>query len=213
MERAEDIACPRQRALARIVTRELGGADEALKRINREPALAPTEERQAKAALKMVRVAEHLGGSPQRLMSRIEELGAAKRITPNMVMAAKMYAVVAAVAEGPSSGVGAYGNGGVSNPYGRTLTNDERMMARSIYLGAQRAAFGLVDISNRHAFDELAKQLIEPILLASDHSKTMTELGAALSTYKSRDGMSVCGTTEVHAVLRKLRTYFRLGED
>ena len=205
-----------QRTLAGIARRELGslGADDAMKKWERGvPALRPTPEREAKLALQLAVIAQQLG-APERIIPRVEDLGAQKRITPNMVMAAKYYMMLAVVADGPTVGVGQYGGGGMSSPaYGRTLTSDERLVARRVFTAARRAAFGMKDISGREVFDEAARHVLEPILLGDDMSKTMSEVGAFLSTYKGRDGKSVSGTTEVAAVLRRLRTFFGMGDD
>lgn len=213
-EHSGDISCPRLRFLRRMTQRELGGSDDALKQISPDLALAPTEERLRHLSLELTRVNRHSRGAPHRIQSRIDELASAKRITPNMATAARYYALVASIAEGPSAGVGKYGNGGYASPYTRTLTSDDRLMARVVYDGAKRAAFGMAqDISGRIAYDELALHAIEPILLNLDGAKTMTQLGALLSNYDGENGRSVCGTAEVHSVLRRLRTYFRLGDD
>jgi hypothetical protein len=205
-----------QRAVDRIVHREYGGRFDEQPKPNtgiREAAIAPTPERANKLALQLARVAEHLS-APHRIVSRIEDLGTQRRVTPNMVMAARYYMALAVTADGPSVGVSQYGGGsGTSPAYGRVLTNDERLVARRVFDAARRAAFGLKDIAGREVFDEAARFALEPILLGDDISKTMTEVGDFLSTYKGKDGKSVSGTTEVVAVLRRLRTFFGLGDD
>lgn len=203
-----------QRALDRIAQRELGGSDDAMRIMSRDAAIPPTPERQAKLALQIARVAHQLSSSPHRIIPRVEELGAQKRVTPSMVMAAKYYMMLAVVADGPSVGVMRYGDGSGSSPaYGRTLTSDERLTARRVFDAARRAAFGMKDIAGREVFDEAARHVLEPILLGDDLSKTMTEVGEFLSSYRGKDGKSVSGTTELVAVLRRLRTFFGMGGD
>ena len=202
-----------QRTLDRIAKRELGGSDDALRQMSRTAAIQATPERQAKIALQIARVAQHLA-APSRIIPRVEDLGAQRRISPNMVMAAKYYMMLAVVADGPSVGVGQYGASSGSSPaYGRTLSSDERMIARRVFDAARMAAFGMKDIRGRAVFDEAARHVLEPILLGDDLSKTMTEVGSFLSTYSGRDGRSVSGTTELTAILRRLRTFFGMGDD
>ena len=202
-----------QRTLNRLATREFGGIDDAMRRLAKDAAVPPTPEREAKLALQIARIAEHLS-SPHRIVPRVEDLGIQKRISPNMVTAAKYYMMLAFVADGPSSGVGRYGDNGASSPaYGRTLTSDERLVARRAFKAARRAAFGMRDISGREVFDEAAMFILEPILLGDDLSKSMSEVGEFLSSYRGRDGKQISGTTELAAVLRRLRTFFCMADD
>lgn len=209
--------------LNRIVRRELGGDDQPLN-WRGEPSTPPTPERIRKISVELARMAKHLA-APYGIVPRIEELARPKerkgkdpeppRITPNMRTAIQYYAVCAFVADGPSVGVGRYGNDGGSAPaWGKSITTDERIQARRIFEAARLAAFGVKDRSGRWVCDEAARQAIEPVLLGDDQAWSMNKVGAFLSTYKPEtSAASAAGTQEIVQVARRLRLFFRLGDD
>lgn len=213
-----------ERTLNSIVKRELGGPDQPLN-WRGEQALPPTPERIKKISVELAKMAKHLA-SPYGIVPRIDELAKPKerkgkqepepaRITPNMRTAIQYYAVVAFVSDGPSIGVGRYGDGGGSAPsWGKSITSDERMQARRIFDAARMAAFGIKDRSGRWVCDEAAKQALEPVLLGDDQAWSMNKIGAFLSTYKPEtSAASAAGTQEIVQVARRLRLFFRLGDD
>jgi hypothetical protein len=209
--------------LNKIVKRELGGADQPFN-WRGDPAMPPTPERIRKISVELSRMAAHLA-SPHAIVPRIEELAKSKerkgkdpeppRITPNMRTAIQYYAVVSFVADGPSIGVGRYGDGGGSAPsWGKSITSDERLQARRIFDAARMAAFGVKDRSGRWVCDEAARQALEPVLLGDDQAWSMNKIGAFLSTYRSEtSAASAAGTQEIVQVARRLRLFFRLGDD
>lgn len=202
-----------QRTLDRIANREFGGKDDALRQMSHEAAIKPTRERLARITVEILQVAKYRA-SAHKIVPRVEDLGAQRRISPNMVRAAQYYMMLAYVADGPSIGVGRYGDGENGSPaYGRSLTSDERLIARRVFEAARRAAFGVKDITGREVFDEAARFVLEPILLGDETSRSMTQVGEFLSTYQGENGRSVSGTTEVVAVLRRLRAFFGMGDD
>ncbi|RPJ39494.1 MAG: hypothetical protein EHM35_02290, partial [Planctomycetaceae bacterium] len=158
-----------QGILSRIVARELGGSDDALRRISKDPPVPPTPERAAKRNVQIARIAYHLS-APHQIVPKLEDLAATKRITPNMLQAGRQYAVAAFCADGPSAGVSAYGNGTASPPYGRMHTSDERLKARQVITEARFAGFGIRDSSGRIVMDEALRYAVEPILLGDDQA-------------------------------------------
>lgn len=209
--------------LNKIVKRELGGPDQPLN-WRGEPATPPTPERIRKISVELSRMANHLA-SPYGIVPRIEELAKPKerkgkpaepaRITPNMKLAISYYCVVAFVSDGPSVGVGRYGDGGGATPiWGKSITSDERMQARRIFDAARLAAFGVKDRSGRWVCDEAARQALEPVLLGDDQAWSMNKIGSFLSTYRPEtSAASAAGTQEIVQVARRLRLFFRLGDD
>ena len=211
--------------LNKIVRRELGGTDQPFN-WRGEQAIPPSPERIKKISVELERVAKYLS-APHAIVPRIEELAKAPaprkdgkpperpKITPNMRRAIQYYAVVAFVADGPSIGVGRYGaDGGTTPSWGKSITSDERMQARSIFDLARMAAFGVKDRSGRWVCDEAARTALEPVLLGDDQAWSMNRIGEFLSTYRGgTSNASAAGTQEIVQVARRLRLFFRLGDD
>lgn len=200
------------RAVDRRIEHELGGSDEAVER-HVGPAIGPTPERIAKLKVPLRRISAQMT-SESRIIPRLEELRGQGRITENMLAAARYYAALAFVADGPSQGIGRYGDWQQASPnWQRMITSDERMLARRMFDAARKAAFGLRDRDGEWTFDELARHAIEPLILGDDQAMTMGDLGRHLTPYRSRSGASAAGTAEVGQVLRRLRLFFRLADD
>jgi len=209
-------------ALYRSVRRELGGEDRPFQ-WRGEQAPRPTPERTLKLKVQLDRVAEHLS-APHKIVPRIEDLARSvkgkdgklqkPRITPNMKMAVQYYAVLAFVADGPSTGTGRYGDGGAASPaWGKSLTTDDRLQARVMFDMARLAAFGVKNRSGHWVCDEAARTALEPVLLGDDQAWNMGQIGSFLSTYNNDTSVSAAGTQEVVQVARRLRLFFRLGDD
>lgn len=196
----------------RALRRELAGPEQQHQR-HVGPALGPTPELQKRVRVKLAKVAEHLAAQ-HRIVPRIEEPAAAKKFTPNMIQAARYYACLAFIADGPSVGVSRYGDWEQASPaWSRAHTTDERLQARALFEKARFAAFGLIDRSGDKVLNDQVRHAIEPVLLGDDQCLTFGQIGEWLSTYESRKGNSAAGTQEVVAVLRRLRDFFRLGDD
>lgn len=214
------------RALNGILHRELGGVDHPLN-WRGEQSEPPTPERIARLGkeAKIARVAKFLA-APHAIVPQIEQLARPTErkdgkiekpaVSPSMKQAAQWYAVLAFVADGPSVGVGRYGtsNGGGSPPWGKSITSDERMMARKIFDAARLAAFGVKDRTGRWVCDEAARLALEPVLLGDDQAWSMARVGAFLGSYEqTKSASSTAGKQEVVQVARRLRLFFGLPED
>lgn len=196
----------------RAIERELHGEDRPLFDARGEPAVLLPPEQQSKIKQQLVRVAEHLAAA-QRIVPRIEEMQRKGLVTMSLVNAGRHYAVLAYLADGPSTGVGRYGDYQPGAPaWNRNGTTDERMRARALFDRARAAAFSVRDKHGEIVYDEQLRQAVEPVILGDAAAWTPSEVGRWLSGYTSRNGANAAGVTEVVAVLRRLRLFFRLSE-
>jgi hypothetical protein len=203
----------RDQTLERGIKKQLHGEDQPLFDSRGQPASLLPHEQAKKINLQLMRVAEHLA-APQRIVPRIEELQKKGLITMSLVNAGRYYAVLAFMADGPSVGVGRYGDFQPGQPaWDRNGTTDERMRARALFNEARKAAFSIRDKNNAWVYDEQLRHAVEPIILGDAAGWTPAEVGRWLSGYTSRNGANAAGVTEVVAVLRRLRLFFALGEE
>jgi hypothetical protein len=127
----------------------------------------PTPEHRAKLTLQVVRTAVH-SSAPHRILPQIEKLGIERFARPDMIEAARIYAVLKVVSDGPSVGIGRYdGVVDASSIFGRMPTNDERIDAGRILRAAQLAAFGMRDAHGNEVIDGMLRSEIEPVRLGA----------------------------------------------
>jgi hypothetical protein len=203
--------------LKAALNREMGGEDATkVVEISRNHAIPPTQDRLAKinGGTSVEQVAE-FPSAAWRMVPAVEQLAIQRRVSPNMLQAAKLYVTLSYLAAGPSAGIGRYDSHQEASPsWSRLNTTDERIKAAKMFKGARLAAFGTQTKSGAWELDEALVQAIEPLLLADpDRSWTFEKIGAFLGSYNKRDTKSAVGVTELIAVLRRLRLYFRMGED
>ena len=202
--------------LKQAIKRELGTEDSTnVVEISRVPATPPTIERLEKLQNTTLEKVADYPSAAWRMVPAIESLAVQRRITPNMLQAAKLYVTVSYLAKGRSAGIGRYDSHQEASPsWSRANTTDEQMKASKTFKSARLAAFGTQTISGAWEIDEALVQAVEPILLGdAERSWTMERVGGFLGTYAKRDAKSATGVQEVVAVLRRLRLFFRFGED
>lgn len=198
--------------------REIGGEDQMrVLEPNREQAIAPTMNRLSKmlgSSTTVVKIAE-FPSAPFRIVPIIESLAIEKRVTPNQLESARMYAALASIALGRSQGVSRYGEYGESSPaWTRANTSDEQLQANRLFEKARYAAFGTLASNATWVLDETLIQAVEPLLLGdTDKSWNLERIGGFLGTYKNRATRSALGVQEIVAVLRRLRLFFRFNDD
>lgn len=203
--------------LKAALRREMGGEDPVnVVEVSRIQAPPPTAERLDKIgdATIVEKVADYPSAA-YRMVPAVEQLAIQRRISPNMLQAAQLYVTLSYLQSGNSAGIGRYDSHQDASPsWSRMNTTDERLKAAKLFKGARLAAFGTQTKSGSWELDESLIQAIEPILLGdAERSWTMEKVGGFLGTYRKRDTKSATGTQEVVAVLRRLRLYFRMGED
>jgi hypothetical protein len=204
--------------LKQAIRREMAGEDATkVVEISRVHAVPPTVERLDKieaGAVAVEKVADYPSAA-WRMVPAVEQLAIQRRVTPNMLNAAQLYVTLRYLSDGPSAGIGRYDSHQEASPsWSRTNTTDERMKASKMFKGARLAAFGTMDKSGQWVLDESLIQAIEPLLLGdAERSWTMEKVGGFLGSYRKRDTKSACGVTELTAVLRRLRLFFKFGED
>lgn len=204
--------------LKSAIKRELGEEDSNnVVEITRIPAIPPTIERleQIRGSGTTVQKVADYPSAAWRMVPAIEQLAIQRRVTPNMLQAAKLYVTLSYLSEGRSVGIGRYDSHQEASPsWSRTNTTDEQMKAAKAFKGARLAAFGTQTINGAWELDESLIQAVEPILLGdADKAWTMERVGGFLGSYRKRDARSATGVQEVIAVLRRLRLYFRYGDD
>lgn len=197
--------------------REIGGDDQIRVYERGEHAIPPTTQRLDKmvsSATTVVKIAE-MSSAPYRIVPLIESLAIEKRVTPNQLESARMYAALYSIALGRSQGVSRYGEYGEASPaWERANTSDEQLQANDLFKRARLAAFGTLTSNHQWALDEALVQAVEPILLGElDKSWNLERIGAYLGSYKNRSTRSALGVQEIVAVLRRLRLFFRFGDD
>jgi len=203
--------------LKQAINREMGGEDATkVVEISRQHAIPPTQDRLDKinGGTTVEQVADYPSAA-WRMVPAVEQLAIQRRVSPNMLQAAKLYVTLRYLADGPSAGIGRYDSHQEASPsWSRLNTTDERIKAAKMFKGARLAAFGTQTKSGEWMLDESLIQAIEPLLLGDpERSWTMEKVGGFLGSYSKRDTRSACGVTELIAVLRRLRLYFRMGED
>jgi hypothetical protein len=203
--------------LKQAIKRELSGEDATkVVEVSRTHAIPPTQDRLDKinGGTTVEQVAEYPSAA-WRMVPAVEQLAIQRRVSPNMLQAAKLYVTLRYLSDGPSAGIGRYDSHQEASPsWSRLNTTDERIKAAKMFKGARLAAFGTQDKSGQWVVDEALVQSIEPLLLADpDRSWTFERIGGFLGSYSKRDTKSACGVTELIAVLRRLRLFFRMGED
>ena len=200
-----------QKVVDGAMRRELASPDGDMP-THRDVALAPTPELRAKLKVDLQRIVAQLS-SAHRIVPRIEEATFANRVSANMVMAAKYYACLAFLADGPSGG-SRYGDWEQALPvWSRNITTEQRHQCRWVFDKARFAAFGVIDRFGKPTINDQVRDTIEPILLGDAMCYTFDEVGNLLSTYRNKDSKFAAGKQEVVAVLRRLRDFFRLSDD
>ena len=157
-------------------------------------------------------MAEHLSAA-HRIVPRLEEMQAKQLLTSSLLTAGRHYAVLAFVADGPSVGIANYGEHVYSSPYNRSLTTDERLRARELLVRARFAAFGVLNRNREWELDEALRYAVEPVILGDAASWAPGEIGRYLSGYTDKRMVNAAGVTEVRAVLRRLRSFFQIGDE
>jgi hypothetical protein len=203
--------------LKQALRREMAGEDATkVVEVSRVHAVAPTSERLDKlgGSTTVEKVAD-CPSAAWRMVPVVEQLAVQRRVSPNMLEAAKLYVTLSYLSAGPSAGIGRYDSHQEASPsWSRANTTDERLKASKLFKGARLAAFGTQDKSGQWVLDELLVQAIEPLLLGDpERSWTMERVGGFLGSYRKRDTKSACGVTELTAVLRRLRLFFKMGDD
>jgi hypothetical protein len=155
---------------------------------------------------------EHLAAA-QRIVPQIEGMQGKGLVTMSLVNAGRYYAVLAFMADGPSVGIGRYGDFQAGQPaWDRNGTTDERLRARAMFEKARAAAFAIRDRSNVWVVDEQLRHAVEPVILGDAAAWAPGQIGQWLSGYTSRNGINAAGVTEIVAVLRRLRLFFGIDE-
>lgn len=201
-----------ERVLRRAIDRQLSGEDAPLFDSRGAPAIAPTPEAAARIRAQLIKVADHLAAA-HRFVPILEDLQQKKLITTSLIIAGRHYAVLAFVADGPSVGVANYGDRIESDPHNRSLTTDERLRARELLKLARYAAFGVRNRNFEWEIDQALRDSVEPVILGDAAAWAPGEIGKYLSGYKARDMARAAGVTEIVAVLRRLRSFFMIGDD
>ena len=198
--------------LKRATERELHGEDQPLFDHRGDPAILLPPEQQKRLRNQLVRVAEHLAAA-QRIVPQIEGMQGKGLVTMSLVNAGRYYAVLAFMADGPSVGIGRYGDFQAGQPaWDRNGTTDERLRARAMFEKARAAAFAIRDRSNVWVVDEQLRHAVEPVILGDAAAWAPGQIGQWLSGYTSRNGINAAGVTEIVAVLRRLRLFFGIDE-
>jgi len=202
----------------RAIRREQAGEDPVnVVEVSRTQAEPPTPERLAHmkgSSTAMEKVADYPSAA-WRMVPAIEQLAVQRRVTPNMLESAKLYVTLHYISQGRSHGIGRYGDYQEASPsWSRANTTDEQIKASKLFKAARLAAFGTQSKSGEWLLDEALVQAVEPLLLGdTDRAWTFERIGGWLGSYRKRDARSACGVQEIIAVLRRLRLFFRFGED
>jgi hypothetical protein len=116
-------------------------------------------------------------------------------------------------AQGPSAGVGSYGEyTAASEPSSRMPTTDRRMQSFQRFARAAAAAFTTEREDGKDAWDVSLMQEVMPAIVCDRRSITQASIGLALSPYKGQAQKAAAGGMVIYDVLRRLTLHFQFRE-